>query len=124
MNVLGRIDKAPAEVRSYTILYGDDMDVGDTLTATAATVTFKPAPVMDNWCAGPPPGEGGAPVPPPVSASPMTVVYAVYTNDPVLGPFMKVMLSGGATGDTWIVTVTSTTHAGEVLVDTFIVKIK
>lgn len=122
MNILGRIDKAPAEVTPYTVLYAQDMDAGDTLTAVEASVALKPVGVPDSW--RPAPCAPRAPFTPPVSSNPMAVGYATYTNDPNLGPFAKVQLAGGALGDTWIVTVTATTNTGRVMVDTFIVRVK
>jgi hypothetical protein len=97
VNLLGRYTKAPVEVTPYTVLYTDDLDVGEVLGATSATV------------------DGDAL---------LTVVYAIYTNDPTNGPFAKVMLSGGTLGTKYTVTVTSTTTDGRVMTDTFTVTIK
>jgi hypothetical protein len=91
---------APTEETPYTIDYSDDLDTGDALKATSATVT------------GP--------------DSALTLVYAVYTEDGT-NHFAKVMLSASPAaliGTTYTVAVTTLSVAGRSMSDTFTVKIK
>jgi len=123
LNLLGILDKAVAEITPYTILYREDMDQGDTLVATSATVTVNPGGnptfVPYKWFDAEPPA------PPPTPVEPTLVVnYAIYTNDPTHGPFTKIMLSGGTLGMSYSVVVTSNTNDGRVMVDKFTIKIR
>lgn len=98
MNLLGKFNKAPAEITPYSILYADDLDAGELLGSTSAAVE----------------GDGA-----------LTVVYAFFTNDPSLGPFVKTMLAGGTLGQKYTVTVASAVVGdGRVMVDTFVITIK
>ncbi|MEJ0004371.1 MAG: hypothetical protein WDN30_14085 [Pararobbsia sp.] len=97
MNLIGNFTKAPGETTPYTVLYSDDLEAGDTVNAAAATVDGDALLIID---------------------------YVIFTNDPTLGPFAKVMLSGGTSGTKYTVTVTSKSVAGRVMIDTFTVTIR
>jgi hypothetical protein len=98
--MLARYGMAPTEETPFTIDYSADLDTGDALNATRATVT------------GP--------------DTALTVVYAVYTENGT-NHFSKVMLaasSAALVGSAYTVTVTTNTVAGRQMVDTFTVKIR
>jgi hypothetical protein len=97
MSMLGRYTKATGETLSYSIDYSADLDTGDTLTGTSAAVTG--------------------------TDTVMTVVSAVYIENGTTH-ISKVKLAGGTVGVKYTVTVTTTTQAGAVFVDTFTVTIK
>jgi hypothetical protein len=97
VNKLGRFNLAPGESTPYTIFYSDDLDSGEVVNATTATAN----------------GDGL-----------LTIVYAIYTNDTLMGPYAKVMVTGGTPGAAYTVTVTSTTTDGRKMIDTFTVTIK
>ena len=80
MNILGRFSMTQGEETPFTIDYSDDLEAGDTLTASSAAVD----------------GDGL-----------LTAVYAIYTNG--VTPYTKVMLAlapAGVTGTKYNVTVT------------------
>jgi hypothetical protein len=100
MTMLARYSIAPTEETPYTIDYCDDLDTGDALSATSATIAGPDTAVQ--------------------------LVYAIYTENGT-SHFAKVMLaasSAAVVGNSYTITVTTLTAAGRTMVDTFTVKIK
>ncbi|RQS39778.1 hypothetical protein [Burkholderia sp. Bp8990] len=96
MPKLGRFTKASGETLSYKVDYSADLDVGDTLIGTAASVA----------------GDGA-----------LTVLGAVFIETGAIH-MASIMLAGGTVGTSYTITVTTRTQSGEVFVDTFVVAVK